>query len=167
MNTLSPQLTKALLGSSKGRMMTVEFIKADGSKRLMYCKTGIKKALPQKNKIKGRTRGYTKSPKVFSVFDCQKKGYRYITLDRVLSFRCGNVHVEPHSNHLYEAGVNADRLQESITQLKSMKQLGIDVGGVVCVTSTGDFKLQKGVDKQVDDMFEAVAIGFNQIIGGK
>lgn len=64
-----------------GQFFTVEFIKKDGSTRLMNCRTGVKKYLVSNGrKIK------TVSPfdnGILKVYDLQAKGYRSINIDTI------------------------------------------------------------------------------------
>jgi len=65
----------------KGQFFTVEFTKKDGTKRIMNCRTGVKKYLSNN----GRTIQITKpiDNGILRVFDLQKNEYRSINLDTV------------------------------------------------------------------------------------
>ena len=73
---------KDMITSTKGKFFTVTFIKANGEKRRMTARTGVKKGL------KGVGKGWTKD-NVVDVYDVTIKAFRSINTDRVLSFKCG------------------------------------------------------------------------------
>lgn len=62
-----------------GKFFTVEFIKKDGSRRVMNCRTGVKKYTTGK--------GLSFNPiakSLLPVFDVQKKDYRFINLSTII-----------------------------------------------------------------------------------
>ena len=65
---------------NKGKIFTAEFIKKDGSRRTINCRTGVKKYSNGKglnfNPIKKN---------LLPVFDLQKKEYRFINLSTLIS----------------------------------------------------------------------------------
>ena len=79
---------RSTIASTNSRMFVVRFIKQDGSERVMYAKTGIKRYIskkPNKRKVSNT------NPNLIRVYDCQSKSYKSFKLDSVLSFRCGKV----------------------------------------------------------------------------
>jgi hypothetical protein len=63
---------KALITATNGAIFAVEFIKSDGSRRLLYGRIGAYSDVPRRG--------------VVTVWDVEHGGYRSIPLDRVLSF---------------------------------------------------------------------------------
>ena len=71
--------------STKGKFFGVTFTKADGSKRLMNCRTGVHKH------ANGGTLKYNPSDRGnVIVYDMQVGGYRTIKVDRIRSIRFAN-----------------------------------------------------------------------------
>ena len=69
-----------------GKFFTVEFIKKDGTRRLMNCRTGVKKHTTGK--------GLSFNPiakSLLPVFDVQKKDYRFINLSTVIWIQINGV----------------------------------------------------------------------------
>jgi hypothetical protein len=66
-----------------GRIFSVEFIKrTTGEKRLMVCRLGVK------SHLKGGTKKFDdKEKNLLTVFDVQKKGYRSIPLENIISVK--------------------------------------------------------------------------------
>ena len=64
-----------------GRFFTVEFIKKDGSTRVMNCRTGVKKYLSDNGK-KIKFTGPMGNG-ILRVYDLQAKGYRSINIDTI------------------------------------------------------------------------------------
>ena len=79
-----------LIAKSNSRLMTVTFVKADGTLRTMYAKTNIKRHL---TKTKKRSTP-KQNDSLVRLFDVEKKQYRSIKLDSIKSYRCGNVIVQ-------------------------------------------------------------------------
>jgi len=65
----------------KGRFFTVEFTKKDGTKRIMNCRTGVKKYLSNNGKKIQITQPIDNG--ILRVFDLQKNQHRSINLDTV------------------------------------------------------------------------------------
>jgi len=65
----------------KGQFFTVEFTKKDGTKRIMNCRTGVKKYLSNNGKTIQITKPIDNG--ILRVFDLQKNEYRSINLDTV------------------------------------------------------------------------------------
>ena len=87
LNKQSSSSLKDMIKSSNAKLMTVTFIKSDGTLRTMLCKTNIKRFLskkPNKHKV-------VRNDNLISVYDCESKGYRSFKLDSVVSFKCGNI----------------------------------------------------------------------------
>jgi hypothetical protein len=66
--------------NSNGKIFSVEFIKKDGSRRLMNCRLGVTKHL------KGGSS--TLDPNQYiTVYDMQSKGYRAINVDTIIDLK--------------------------------------------------------------------------------
>lgn len=81
------QLLKQAIKKTNSTLFTVRFIKADGTERTMYCKTGVKRFLskkPNKKVVKS-------NDNLVRVFDAESKSYKCFKLDSVLEFKCKNV----------------------------------------------------------------------------
>jgi hypothetical protein len=66
--------------SSNGKIFSVEFVKKDGSRRLMNCRLGVTKHL------KGGSS--TLNPdKFITVYDLQSEGYRSINKDSIINVK--------------------------------------------------------------------------------
>jgi len=78
---------KALINGAGSRFFRVSFIKSDGSLRVMQARTGVKKYLKGDNA--NRVPNTPKANQVV-VYDVKAKGYRIVTTDKVVSFKCGN-----------------------------------------------------------------------------
>ena len=67
-----------MMRDTNGRVFSVAFTKKDGSIRHMNCRTGVKKHLAGGElKFDARAKG------LFSVYDMQSKGYRFINLNTI------------------------------------------------------------------------------------
>lgn len=75
---ITKTIATELIGKSKGNIFSARFTKADGSKRDMTCRLGVKKYL-QGGELKydAQERGNV------IVFDMANKGYRTIKIDRL------------------------------------------------------------------------------------
>jgi len=70
------------IGELKGKIFSVSFTKKDGSLRNMLCRTGVKKHL-QGGELK-----YNPIDKgLLTVWDLQKKGYRMVNLESLISIK--------------------------------------------------------------------------------
>jgi hypothetical protein len=70
--------------SQNGKIFGVEFIKKDGSKRLMSCRKGVKRYL------KGGINTCSHIPKYLTVFSVNDKGYRNISIPGIRKIKgCG------------------------------------------------------------------------------
>lgn len=67
-----------MMRETNGRVFSVAFTKKDGSVRHMNCRTGVKKHLAG-----GELKFDPKSKGLFSVYDMQAAGYRFINLDTI------------------------------------------------------------------------------------
>lgn len=76
---------KSILDKTGGKVFKVRFVKADGSIRVMHCRTGVKKHL------KGGESTIAHKPELYSVYDMDKHGYRCFNLNKVLEVQCGEV----------------------------------------------------------------------------
>lgn len=66
--------------SSNGKIFSVEFIKKDGTKRLMNCRLGVTKHLKGGNST-------LNADKFITVYDLQSKGYRAIDKQTIISVK--------------------------------------------------------------------------------
>jgi len=71
--------------SKGGKIFTVEFIKKDGTKRLMNCRKGVVKHLHGVGN-KSNSEGYDN---LMVVYDLHSEGYRTINIDTLLSVKGG------------------------------------------------------------------------------
>tara|TARA_B100001093_G_C26752459_1_gene981808 strand:+ start:362 stop:631 length:270 start_codon:yes stop_codon:yes gene_type:complete len=73
--------TKQLLKEMQsGKIFTAEFVKKDNTKRIMNCRTGVKKY------VSGKGLSFDPMAKsLLPVFDLQKKQYRFINLSTLIS----------------------------------------------------------------------------------
>ena len=76
MNTVSRDKALELINTSKGKMFSVLFIKKDGTKRYMNCRTGVKKGVTGKGlSFDPKKSGYV------NVYDVQAKGHRLVNIN--------------------------------------------------------------------------------------
>ena len=88
MNTINIEQLRSAIASTHSRMFVVRFTKQDGSTRVMYCKTGIKRFL---NKNPNKRSFTKKNMDVICVYDCESKLYKSFKLSSVIEFSCRNV----------------------------------------------------------------------------
>lgn len=68
-----------------GRIFTSKFIKKDGTVRVMNCRIGVKRHLKG-----GKLRFDPVEKGLLTVFDMQKKGYRFINLNTMMYIQVGD-----------------------------------------------------------------------------
>lgn len=73
---------KDLIASTKGRIFSVTFRKADGTIRKMVARTGVKRYLKG-----GENKALASNPALVVVYDVQAKGYRMVNTDTVISMK--------------------------------------------------------------------------------
>ena len=79
---------RSTIASTHSRMFVVRFTKQDGSERVMYCKTGVKRHLskrPNKRVLQNT------NPNIVRVFDMESKSYKSFKLETVSEFKCNKV----------------------------------------------------------------------------
>lgn len=79
---------RSTIASTHSRMFVVRFTKQDGTTRVMYAKTGVKRHLsknPNKRKV------INTNPNIVRVYDCESKSYKSFKLSSVVEFRSGNI----------------------------------------------------------------------------
>ena len=79
---------RSTIASTHSRMFVVCFTKQDGSTRVMYAKTGIKRHLskrPDKRVLQNT------NPNIVRVFDMESKSYKSFKLETVSEFKCNKV----------------------------------------------------------------------------
>lgn len=69
-----------LIEQSNGKIISVTFVKADGSERVMVCRLGVTKHLKGGNST-------LDANKFITVFDMQKQAYRAINRETIRSLR--------------------------------------------------------------------------------
>lgn len=79
---------RSAIASTHSKCFVVRFIKLDGSERIMYAKTGLKRFLSKKvNKRKVQRTNND----VVCVFDMESKSYKSFRLSSVTEFRCKRI----------------------------------------------------------------------------
>ena len=79
---------RSTIAYTHSRMFVVRFTKQDGTTRVMYAKTGVKRHLsknPNKRKVSNT------NPNIVRVYDCESKSYKSFKLETVTEFKCGQV----------------------------------------------------------------------------
>ena len=79
---------RSTIASTHSRMFVVRFTKQDGSTRVMYAKTGVKRHLsknPNKRKVSNTNLN------IVHVYDCESKSYKSFKLETVSEFKCRKV----------------------------------------------------------------------------
>ena len=80
-----------IIENTNGKFFGVTFVKNDGTIREMQARTGVTKYLVNPGAApKNKT---AQQQKYINVYDCQKKGYRSINRDTILSVRCEGVEI--------------------------------------------------------------------------
>lgn len=82
---MSNQEKKSLLKSTNGKFFVVTFVKKDGSIRKMVCRFGVTKG------VKGTGHALKEDSNIVRVYDIQKKEFRSINLETLLTFKCGQM----------------------------------------------------------------------------
>jgi len=80
----SSKALASLIDQSNGKMLTVSFIKKDGSLRVLNGRLGVTKY------IKGSTLNKNSNDYI-TVYDVQNKGYRSVSRDTIVAVRCNGV----------------------------------------------------------------------------
>ncbi len=81
---------RGIIYGTKGRFFSVRFKKADGTIRDMNCRAFVRKG------IKGTGYPMSKAKRLirWRVWDLQKKGWRTIPIDRIISIKTSGLKVE-------------------------------------------------------------------------
>ena len=79
---------RSTINSTHSRMFVVRFTKQDGTERVMYAKTGVKRYLSKKS---NKRKVSNINPNIVRVYDCESKAYKSFKLDTVTEFKCGQV----------------------------------------------------------------------------
>ena len=85
---MNTEQLRSTINSTHSRMFEVRFTKQDGTTRVMYAKTGVKRYLsknPNKRKVSST------NPNIVRVYDCESKSYKSFKLETVSEFKCGKV----------------------------------------------------------------------------
>lgn len=80
----SSKALASLIDQSNGKMLTVSFIKKDGSTRVLNGRLGVTKYIKGSN-LKKNSNDY------ITVYDVQNKGYRSVSRDTIVAVRCNGV----------------------------------------------------------------------------
>ena len=80
----SSKALASLIEKSNGKMLTVTFIKQDGSERVINGRTGVSKY------IKGSSIN-KKNDEYITFYDVQNKGYRSINRNTIVAVRCDGI----------------------------------------------------------------------------
>ena len=81
---------RSIIGGTKGKFFSVKFKKANGEIRDMNCRAFVKKDV----KGTGYPMSKTKQLIRWRVWDLQKKGWRTIPIDRIISIKTSGLKVE-------------------------------------------------------------------------
>jgi hypothetical protein len=82
--TIDKNEAKRLIKSSKGKFITITFIKKDGTTRIMNCRLGVKAYL------KGGTLPFNpESKNMIPVYDITKRDYRLVNFDTITHLKIG------------------------------------------------------------------------------
>ena len=80
----SSKALASLIEKSNGRMVTVTFIKQDGSERILNGRLGVKKYIKGSSLNKNSTEYIT-------MYDVKNKGYRRVNRDTIIAVRCDGI----------------------------------------------------------------------------
>lgn len=80
----SSKALASLIDQSNGKMITVTFIKKDGTQRTLNGRLGVKKYL-KGGKLNSNTAEY------INIYDVQNKGYRSINRNTIVAVRSSNI----------------------------------------------------------------------------
>ena len=80
----SSKALASLIDQSNGKMLTVSFIKKDGSVRVLNGRLGVTKYIKGSN-LKKNSNDY------ITVYDVQNKGYRSVSRDTIVAVRCNGI----------------------------------------------------------------------------
>jgi hypothetical protein len=80
----SSKALASLIEKSNGKMLTVTFIKQDGTERVLNGRIGVRKY------IKGSTLNKN-STDYITMYDVQNKGYRSVNRDSIVAVRCEGI----------------------------------------------------------------------------
>lgn len=80
----SSKALASLIEKSNGKMLTVTFIKQDGTERVLNGRIGVRKY------IKGSTLNKN-STDYITMYDVQNKGYRGVNRDSIVAVRCEGI----------------------------------------------------------------------------
>ena len=80
----SSKALASLIDQSNGKMITVSFIKKDGSTRVLNGRLGVTKYI-KGSSLKKNSNEY------ITVYDVQNKGYRSVNRDTIVAVRCNGI----------------------------------------------------------------------------
>ena len=80
----SSKTLASLIEKSNGKMLTVTFVKQDGTERVLNGRLGVRKY------IKGSSLNKN-SPEYITIYDVQNKGYRSVNRDTIVAVRCEGI----------------------------------------------------------------------------
>jgi len=80
----SSKALASLIEKSKGKMLTVTFVKQDGTERTLNGRMGVTKYIKGSSLKKNSTEYIT-------IYDVQNKGYRSVNRDTIVAVRCEGI----------------------------------------------------------------------------
>ena len=80
----SSKTLASLIEKSNGKMLTVTFIKQDGTERILNGRIGVHKYIKGSSLKKNSTQYIT-------MYDVQNKGYRSVDRDAIVAVRCEGI----------------------------------------------------------------------------
>lgn len=87
MQQISRYKVLKVIDDTNGKIFAVQFIKKDGTLRMMLARTGVSKNL------KGGNNGASAKNNLVTVYDMAKGGYRMINLKTLLTLKaCGEIY---------------------------------------------------------------------------
>lgn len=80
----SSKTLASLIEKSNGKMLTVTFVKQNGTERVLNGRLGVRKYIKGSSLKKNSTEYIT-------IYDVQNKGYRSINRDTIVAVRCDGI----------------------------------------------------------------------------
>lgn len=80
----SSKTLASLIEKSNGKMLTVTFVKQDGTERTLNGRLGVRKYIKGSSLKKNSTEYIT-------IYDVQNKGYRSVNRDTIVAVRCEGI----------------------------------------------------------------------------
>jgi len=80
----SSKALASMIEQSNGKMLTVTFIKKDGTQRVLNGRLGVKKYVKNADFKKS-------SVDTITIYDVKNKGYRSVSRDSIVAIRCNGI----------------------------------------------------------------------------